>query len=126
MKKIIITIILFSVFSNANAANWCTRENSLEVKNISNLMYELISQKRSQISTPLDKYLFTKAIFSHIFEIKSLSQNDIVTCSISGIWYRLNGDSIWLSKQIDITSEKFKLLPQDIQKNIIDSKNWVY
>lgn len=126
MKKIIISIILLSVFPLSYASNWCTRENSQEVKNISDGVYKLIWDKRSQISNPIDKYLFTKAIFSHIFEIKSHSKNDIVTCSISGIWYRLNGDSIWLSKQIDITSEKFKLLPQDIQKNIIDSKNWVY
>ena len=126
MKKIIITIILFSIFSTANAANWCTRENSLEVKNISNFVYELISQKRSQISNPLDKYLFTKAIFSHIFEIKSRSKNDIITCSISGVWYRLNWDIIWLTKQIDISSLKFKLLPQDIQQNILDSKNTIY
>lgn len=126
MKKIIISFILFSIFSTANAANWCTRENSLEVKNVSNVMYELISQKRSQLSTPLDKYLFTKAIFSHIFEIKPHSKNDIVTCSISGVWYRLNGDIIWLTKQIDISSQKFKLLPQDIQKNILDSKNAIY
>lgn len=126
MKKIIITIILFSVFSTANAANWCTRENSQEVKNVSNFIYELISQKRSQVSTPLDKYLFTKAIFSHIFEIKSHSKNDIVTCSISGVWYRLNWDIIWLTKQIDISSQKFKLLPQDIQQNILDAKNAIY
>ncbi len=126
MKKIIITIILFSVFSTANAANWCTRENSQEVKNVSNFIYELISQKRSQVSTPLDKYLFTKAIFSHIFEVKSHSKNDIVTCSISGVWYRLNWDIIWLTKQIDISSQKFKLLPQDIQQNILDAKNAIY
>ena len=126
MKKFIITIILLSIFPISYASNWCTRENSLEVKNISNFVYELISQKRSQISTPLDKYLFTKAIFSHIFEIKSHSQNDIVMCSISGVWYRLNGDNIWFTKQIDISSQKFKLLPQDIQQNILDSKDAIY
>ena len=126
MKKFIITIILLSIFPISYASNWCTRENSLEVKNISNFVYELISQKRSQISNPLDKYLFTKAIFSHIFEIKSRSKNDIITCSISGVWYRLNWDIIWLTKQIDISSLKFKLLPQDIQQNILDSKNTIY
>lgn len=126
MKKFIITIILFSIFSTANAANWCTRENAQEVKNISDWAYKLIWDKRSQISNPLDKYLFTKAIFSHIFEIKSRSKNDIITCSISGVWYRLNWDIIWLTKQIDISSLKFKLLPQDIQQNILDSKNTIY
>ena len=126
MKKFIITIMLLSIFPISYASNWCTRENAQEVKNISDWAYKLIWDKRSQISHPLDKYLFTKAIFSRIFEIKSQSKNDVVTCSISGIWYRLSGDTIWLSKQIDVTSEKFKLLPQDIQQNILDSKNAIY
>lgn len=125
-KAVSIILIFLMMTVSASASNWCTRENSLQAKEISDAIYTHISEKRSVLTTPTKKYLFTKEIFFRLFQIKSQTDNDTFKCSISGIWYKLNWDLIWLSKQIDITDKDFELLPSDIQKNIMDSKNSMY
>lgn len=125
-KPLSIILIFLMMTVSVSASNWCTRENSLQAKEISDTIYTHISEKRSIFTTPTQKYLFTKNIFNLLFQIKSQTDNGTFKCSISGIWYKLNWDLIWLSKQIETTDKDFELLPSDIQKNIMDSKNSMY
>jgi hypothetical protein len=125
MKKILVILILFSIFRYTYANNWCTRENSIEAKKINQAVYTIIYNKRESLDL-IDKYLFTGKIFTKISDKKSKTENNIIKCAISGILYRLNWDEISYTKNIDIENPKFLALPKYIQNSILNWKKSIF
>lgn len=125
MKKIFIILIALLFIQTSFASSGCTRENSVQAKKLNDTVYDIISKKRASFDL-IDQYIFTTKINTKIFQIKEKSQNNTVKCAISWIGYRLNGDKISFSKNINTNSRKFKLLPISTQQNILDSQNSMY
>ena len=129
MKKILIIWIILFCNIHSSFANYCTIENKDKVKIYNDKIYNIIQWKIID-ETYLDKYIFTYSIFHWISKIHFDENNKnywIFKCVISWVLYRLHWNLISYSWEIDIKSDEFQSITNDIKKSILQNTGvWSY